>query len=891
MFERYGAIQSVKIVRDKTTGISMGFGFVNFDTNEAAEAAVNALNTTVLPEGKRMKVSVARPAWKANIHSNLYVSGIPLSYTEKDIEDLFGPEYKSHIEAMRLLYDQTEQQNFRGIAVVRFDTEESAYNAMKAFSNCQLTDPVSKITSSLQLKPWRPEFRADRVDSEVMREQLLVGQQTTSSGLQPVAGPRGSRAYSTGMFNVKPPLQPYTAKQQFESSRYAPRSRFASSSIGLSRAHRPQSESTADKHSGNWESAWNEYLRNVIGSQGSKNGDKTGQPFGFASSPSPPQLLSTTVPDSSLMMQAAAAMDQRGIMGGGELPSYSGRGLASGEWTDSGALLSPPTPSTSSQAALFIFHLPPDCDDATLRMLFEQYGQIDSVKIVRDKSTGISMGFGFVNFDTNEAAEAAVNALNTTVLPEGKRMKVSVARPAWKANIHSNLYVSGIPLSYTEKDIEDLFGPEYKSHIEAMRLLYDQTEQQNFRGIAVVRFDTEESAYNAMKAFSNCQLTDPVSKITSSLQLKPWRPEFRADRVDSEVMREQLLVGQQTTSPGLQPVAGLRGSRAYSTGMFNVKSPLQPYTAKQQSETSRYAPRSRFASSSIGLSRAYRPQSESTTDKHSGNWESAWNEYLRNVIGSQGSKNGDKTGQPFGFASSPSPPQLLSTTVPDSSLMMQAAAAMDQRVFQPNPNLSAEDVERLKKEKEEQKIKLISMFHSSADDKTGPKPTGFGVSKETSSPPPSPPTTTTFTFGMTQTTEAVAAAATTTTGNSFVFGASSSTNSITTETVSPPSGVPSFVFGGPSTAPPVTTPIVFGSSGGFVPTLNGEKEEKGEHEKLKDLAEKPDLEKEELLHLDVWLGSDDLLGKEVMLEDGTEGKITSKEKMKDGSDPKHIYHR
>lgn len=71
------------------------------------------------------------------------------------IEDLFGPEYKSHIEAMRLLYDQTEQQNFRGIAVVRFDTEESAYNAMKAFSNCQLTDPVSKITSSLQLKPWR----------------------------------------------------------------------------------------------------------------------------------------------------------------------------------------------------------------------------------------------------------------------------------------------------------------------------------------------------------------------------------------------------------------------------------------------------------------------------------------------------------------------------------------------------------------------------------------------------------------------------------------------------------------------------------------------------------------------------------------------------------------
>ncbi|KAF4683923.1 hypothetical protein FOZ62_031889, partial [Perkinsus olseni] len=42
---------------------------------------------------------------------------------------------------------------------------------------------------------------------------------------------------------------------------------------------------------------------------------------------------------------------------------------------------------------------------------------------------------------------------------------------------------------------------------------------------------------------------------------------------------------------------------------------------------------------------------------------------------------------------------------------------------------------------------------------------------------------------------------------------------------------------------------------------------------------------------DVWLGADHLLGREVMLDDGSEGKITSKEKMKDDSDPKHVYHR
>lgn len=55
-------------------------------SEEVAAKIPPLLSATVLPEGKRMKVSVARPAWKANIHSNLYVSGIPLSYTEKDVK-------------------------------------------------------------------------------------------------------------------------------------------------------------------------------------------------------------------------------------------------------------------------------------------------------------------------------------------------------------------------------------------------------------------------------------------------------------------------------------------------------------------------------------------------------------------------------------------------------------------------------------------------------------------------------------------------------------------------------------------------------------------------------------------------------------------------------------
>ncbi|KAF4661506.1 hypothetical protein FOZ61_003156 [Perkinsus olseni] len=462
MFERYGAIQSIKIVRDKTTGISMGFGFVNFETNEGAEAAVDALNCTVLPEGKRMKVSVARPAWKANIHSNLYVSGLPLSYTRKDIDDLFGPEYTSHIESMRLLYDQGGQK-FRGIAVVRFDTEESAYNAMRAFANCQLTDPVSKITSSMQLKPWRPEFRADRVDSEVMRDQLLRQQRsTTMQHLQPVvggvAGPRGARAYSTGAFNIKPTAtggasQLTLPQQPSESSRYSSRSRFASSSIptGVTRDYRPQLEVSENQQTSgsrsSWDSVWNEYLHHAINAQAAhqrKSGDGSGEAAGLVPPP-PPQLLAAAAAaaDPAYIVQAAAVAAAAIGQQGGGLPGFlsggggalhtpgvlSPQGLQTGRAgalagsallaapQSSAAAAAAPSSSSSPPAALFIFHLPPECDDSTLRVLFEQYGQLDSVKVV------VGKGYGFVNFVDWDCAQRAVDALNGFKLGS-KRLKV-----------------------------------------------------------------------------------------------------------------------------------------------------------------------------------------------------------------------------------------------------------------------------------------------------------------------------------------------------------------------------------------------------------------------------------------------------------------------------------
>lgn len=63
-----------------------------------------------------------------------------------------------------------------------------------------------------------------------------------------------------------------------------------------------------------------------------------------------------------------------------------------------------------------------------LRQAFEPYGEIISSKIIMDRETGRSRGFGFVEFSSNEAGMAAIEALNGMDLG-GKEISVSEARP------------------------------------------------------------------------------------------------------------------------------------------------------------------------------------------------------------------------------------------------------------------------------------------------------------------------------------------------------------------------------------------------------------------------------------------------------------------------------
>ena len=77
---------------------------------------------------------------------------------------------------------------------------------------------------------------------------------------------------------------------------------------------------------------------------------------------------------------------------------------------------------------IYVGNLSFDCLDDDLRTAFSAHGQVDSARVISDKYTGKSRGFGFVEMASDSEAQAAIAALNGTEL-KGREIKVNEARP------------------------------------------------------------------------------------------------------------------------------------------------------------------------------------------------------------------------------------------------------------------------------------------------------------------------------------------------------------------------------------------------------------------------------------------------------------------------------
>lgn len=162
---------------------------------------------------------------------------------------------------------------------------------------------------------------------------------------------------------------------------------------------------------------------------------------------------------------------------------------------------------------LIVNYIPSDMYEEQFRTLFEPYGSIVSWKLVRDKATGTSLGYGFVMYSTKASAEIAIRELNGKSI-RGKHLKVAFAgKPGCESN-NTNVYVANISEDAPKEEIEKIFA-RYGKIVET-NILTDKTTRKN-KGIAFIKYERRPEAERAIDELNG---TNPPGLCSKPLTLK-----------------------------------------------------------------------------------------------------------------------------------------------------------------------------------------------------------------------------------------------------------------------------------------------------------------------------------------------------------------------------------
>eukprot|EP00741_Cyanophora_paradoxa_P006122 tig00000944_g5937.t1 len=363
LFKSHGTIESAKIVRDKFSGKSLGFGFVNFSSKEEASQAVSAMNGFQI-NSKTIKVQYARPSAADGTNTNLYITGLPPHFTKSELDALFSP-HGTIIDSKILVDLQTGVS--RGVGFVRFEQREQADAATTALQGfvCEggTTGLVIKYAESEtdRLRRQRQSQMHHHAHGAMFHHPHHAFPLASPAG--PSAAPATAAAAAPGAaVGMGVPLGMGMA-MPWAGPRAGPRP------MG---AHR----------------------RPFPGAQ-----DYSGMHF-----------------DGGFDGQAAY------VNGGFVAATASGAAVAPGpaspEFADGQG-------GQASNYVVYIYGLPYDCDEQLLFSLFAPYGEVTSVRVMRDfRNNNACKGFGFVHMPKYESAVAAIAALDGQQLAQ-KRLQVS----------------------------------------------------------------------------------------------------------------------------------------------------------------------------------------------------------------------------------------------------------------------------------------------------------------------------------------------------------------------------------------------------------------------------------------------------------------------------------
>lgn len=220
MFASVGHLVSSKIVRERATGYSYGFGFVEYATEIDASNAIQTMNGIQL-QNKVIKVAYSRQGDRIK-GSNLYVRGLPPACTGIELEQLFVP-YGDVVQS-RVLTDPNTGAS-RGVGFVLFSVRDQAESAVNALNN--MTPPGFPGPLVVQFAEDTNKKRAGNA-APASNPIPPAGAQNMFAGYPYAGYPAGfgnNYGMMTGASNFSGPMRNQTQKQRYNPMAKAGRGR------------------------------------------------------------------------------------------------------------------------------------------------------------------------------------------------------------------------------------------------------------------------------------------------------------------------------------------------------------------------------------------------------------------------------------------------------------------------------------------------------------------------------------------------------------------------------------------------------------------------------------------------------------------------------------------
>ncbi|KAF3707308.1 CUGBP Elav-like family member 3 [Channa argus] len=348
IFEQFGKIYELTVIKDKYTGMHKGCAFLTYCARESALKAQNALH-----EQKTLPGSKLSQCFSAVKDRKLFVGMLGKQQTDADVRKMFEPF--GSIEECTVL--RGPDGTSKGCAFVKFQSNaeaQAAINALHGSRTLPLMQQQALVAQSAYLSPVATVAAVQMQQLAALNPSSIIA--TPIASITPSSGTSSPPSIAA---TPVPALPPPIAVNSYPSVPAPPNGQSATEALYTNGVHAYQAQSPVLDPLQQAYTGMQHYTATYPAAYG-----LVGQPF-----PHQPTLVA----------QQPQQLQQR------EGPEGCN---------------------------IFIYHLPQEFTDSEILQMFLPFGNVISAKVFVDRATNQSKCFGFVSFDNPSSAQTAIQAMN-----------------------------------------------------------------------------------------------------------------------------------------------------------------------------------------------------------------------------------------------------------------------------------------------------------------------------------------------------------------------------------------------------------------------------------------------------------------------------------------------